>query len=53
MVPFAKAFGYHRKLEPRAMAEEETLMEELANTAEDEIPDDGAVEIDSDNEHRA
>ncbi|KAJ7194136.1 hypothetical protein GGX14DRAFT_586955 [Mycena pura] len=53
MVPFAKAFGYYRKLEPRAMAEEETLMEELANTAEDEIPDDGTVEIDSDDEHRA
>ncbi|KAJ7796691.1 hypothetical protein B0H14DRAFT_2619672 [Mycena olivaceomarginata] len=37
----------------RAMAEEEVLMEELANAMEDDVPDDGAIEIDSDDEDRS
>ncbi|KAJ6628155.1 ribonuclease H-like domain-containing protein [Mycena sp. CBHHK59/15] len=52
-VLFGGAEPRKRKPEPRAMAEEEILMEELANAAEDEILDDGAVEIDSDDEYRA
>ncbi|KAJ6614472.1 hypothetical protein B0H10DRAFT_2221208 [Mycena sp. CBHHK59/15] len=52
-VLFGGAEPRKRKPEPRAMAEEEIFMEELANAAEDEILYDGAVEIDSDDEYRA
>ncbi|KAJ6617270.1 hypothetical protein B0H10DRAFT_2218753 [Mycena sp. CBHHK59/15] len=52
-VLFGGAEPRKHKPELRSMAEEEILMEELANAAEDEILDDGAVEIDSDDEYRA
>ncbi|KAJ7024712.1 hypothetical protein C8F04DRAFT_1269965 [Mycena alexandri] len=42
-----------RKPSAKVMEEEELLMEELANAAEDENPDDGGIEIDSDDEFRA
>ncbi|KAJ7158190.1 ribonuclease H-like domain-containing protein [Mycena crocata] len=42
-----------RKPSARAMEEEERLMEELANAEEDSVPDDGAIEIDSDDEYGA
>ncbi|KAJ7036251.1 hypothetical protein C8F04DRAFT_1181532 [Mycena alexandri] len=42
-----------RKPSAKVMEEEELLMEELANAAEDENPDDGGIEIDWDDEFRA
>ncbi|KAJ7033778.1 hypothetical protein C8F04DRAFT_1183751 [Mycena alexandri] len=42
-----------RKPSAKVMEEEELLMEESANAAEDEISDDGGIEIDSDDEFRA
>ncbi|KAJ6625759.1 hypothetical protein B0H10DRAFT_2430169 [Mycena sp. CBHHK59/15] len=36
---------------PQVMEEEERLMEELANAMEDDVPDDGAIEIGSDKEY--
>ncbi|KAJ7190100.1 ribonuclease H-like domain-containing protein [Mycena pura] len=41
-----------RKPSERVMQEEERLMEEFADAMEDSIPDDGAIEIDSDEEFR-
>ncbi|KAJ6626261.1 hypothetical protein B0H10DRAFT_2185875 [Mycena sp. CBHHK59/15] len=41
-----------RKPSPRVMEEEEMLMQQLAEDAEDEVPDDGAIEIDSDKEYQ-
>ncbi|KAJ7494917.1 ribonuclease H-like domain-containing protein [Mycena latifolia] len=41
-----------RKPSARVIEEEERLMEEMANFMEDEVPDDGGVEIDSDEEYR-
>ncbi|KAJ6607551.1 hypothetical protein B0H10DRAFT_1956165 [Mycena sp. CBHHK59/15] len=42
-----------RKLSTKVMEEEERLMEELADELEDQEPDEGAIEIDSDDEYRA
>ncbi|KAJ6498527.1 ribonuclease H-like domain-containing protein [Mycena vitilis] len=42
-----------RKPSQRVMEEEEELMQALAEAAEDEVPDDGAIEIDSDDEYTA
>ncbi|KAJ6623316.1 ribonuclease H-like domain-containing protein [Mycena sp. CBHHK59/15] len=42
-----------RRPSKRAMEEEEQLMEALANAEEDDVPDDGAIEIDSDEEYTA
>ncbi|KAK6981174.1 DUF659 domain-containing protein, partial [Favolaschia claudopus] len=39
-----------RRIPDKVREEEERLMEELADAAEDEIPDDGAIEIGSDEE---
>ncbi|KAJ6607227.1 ribonuclease H-like domain-containing protein [Mycena sp. CBHHK59/15] len=52
-VLFGEAMPRKRKLSARLMEEEEILMEQLADAAEDDFPDDGAIEIDSDNEFRA
>ncbi|KAJ6601670.1 hypothetical protein B0H10DRAFT_2230375 [Mycena sp. CBHHK59/15] len=41
-----------RKPSTRVMREEEILMEVLADVAEDDNPDDGAIEIDSEDEYR-
>jgi hypothetical protein len=41
-----------RELSARVMEEEEILMQELADKEEDACPDDGAIEIDSDEEHQ-
>ncbi|KAJ7628019.1 hypothetical protein DFH06DRAFT_1338844 [Mycena polygramma] len=40
-----------RKPSQRVMEEEEELTQALAEAAEDEVPDDGAIEIDSDDEY--
>ncbi|KAJ6627096.1 hypothetical protein B0H10DRAFT_2429452 [Mycena sp. CBHHK59/15] len=40
-----------RKPSARAMEEEEILMEALADEIEDTFPDDGAIEVDSDEEY--
>ncbi|KAJ6599537.1 hypothetical protein B0H10DRAFT_1959059 [Mycena sp. CBHHK59/15] len=40
-----------RKLSAQVMEEEESLMEALANAAKGDIPDDGAIEVDSDKEY--
>ncbi|KAJ7676328.1 hypothetical protein B0H14DRAFT_2656244 [Mycena olivaceomarginata] len=50
---FAAEKPRKRKPSKRAMEEEEQLMEALANAEEDDVPDDGAIEIDSDEEYRA
>ncbi|KAJ7210827.1 hypothetical protein GGX14DRAFT_394452 [Mycena pura] len=42
-----------RKAAQRVMEAEEILMQQLAEEEEDCIPDDGAIEIDSDEEYRA
>lgn len=42
-----------RKPSAKAMEEEEVLMQALAELEEDEFPDDGAIEIDSEDEFRA
>ncbi|KAJ6620892.1 hypothetical protein B0H10DRAFT_2432631 [Mycena sp. CBHHK59/15] len=42
-----------RRPSKRVMEEEEQLMEALANAEEDDVPDDGAIEIDSDEEYTA
>ncbi|KAJ7750500.1 hypothetical protein B0H14DRAFT_3513413 [Mycena olivaceomarginata] len=42
-----------RKQSARAMAEEEVSMEELENAMKDDVPDDSAIEIDSDDEDRS
>ncbi|KAJ6616534.1 hypothetical protein B0H10DRAFT_2390650 [Mycena sp. CBHHK59/15] len=52
-VLFGEAMPRKRKLSARVMEEEEILMEQLADAAEDDFPDDGAIEIDSDDEFRA
>ncbi|KAJ6607735.1 hypothetical protein B0H10DRAFT_2227544 [Mycena sp. CBHHK59/15] len=39
-----------RKLAARAMEQEELLMQALAEAEENGVPDDGAIEIDSDDE---
>ncbi|KAJ6590909.1 hypothetical protein B0H10DRAFT_1960893 [Mycena sp. CBHHK59/15] len=41
-----------RRLSARVMEEEERLMEALANPAEDDVPDNGAIEVDSDKEYQ-
>jgi hypothetical protein len=41
-----------RKPSAQVMQEEEMLMQKLAEEAEDAIPDDGGIEIDSDDEYR-
>ncbi|KAJ7864016.1 ribonuclease H-like domain-containing protein [Mycena leptocephala] len=50
---FGEAKPRKRKPSVRVMEEEEILMEQLADAAEDEVPDDGGIEIDSDDEFRA
>jgi len=40
-----------RKPSAQAMTEEEELMQELAEAEEDDIPDNGGIEIDSDEEY--
>ncbi|KAJ6539904.1 ribonuclease H-like domain-containing protein [Mycena sp. CBHHK59/15] len=40
-----------RRPSKRVMEEEEQLMEALANAEEDDVPDDGAIEIDSNEEY--
>ncbi|KAJ7670124.1 ribonuclease H-like domain-containing protein [Mycena polygramma] len=40
-----------RKPTARAMEEEEILMQAFADAAEDDVPDDGAIEIDSEDEY--
>ncbi|KAJ6607529.1 hypothetical protein B0H10DRAFT_2439527 [Mycena sp. CBHHK59/15] len=40
-----------RRPSKRVMEEEEQLMEALANAEEDDVPDDGPIEIDSDEEY--
>ncbi|KAJ7025497.1 hypothetical protein C8F04DRAFT_1191390 [Mycena alexandri] len=52
-VLFGGAESRTRKPSAKVMEEEELFREELANAAEDEIPDDGSIEIDSDDEFRA
>ncbi|KAJ6610634.1 ribonuclease H-like domain-containing protein [Mycena sp. CBHHK59/15] len=42
-----------RKPSARVLEEEERLMQELADELEDRVPDDGAIEIDSDHEFHA
>ncbi|KAJ6626142.1 hypothetical protein B0H10DRAFT_1941988 [Mycena sp. CBHHK59/15] len=42
-----------RKPSAQAMEEEEELMQAFADAAEDEVPDDGAIEIDSEDEYQA
>ncbi|KAJ7463541.1 ribonuclease H-like domain-containing protein [Mycena latifolia] len=41
-----------RKPSTRVIEEEERLMEEMASFMEDQVPDDGGIEIDSDEEYR-
>ncbi|KAJ7199964.1 ribonuclease H-like domain-containing protein, partial [Mycena pura] len=50
---FSQATPRKRTVSVRVMEEEEVLMQQLADAAEDEIPDDGGIEIDSDDEFRA
>ncbi|KAJ6576288.1 ribonuclease H-like domain-containing protein [Mycena sp. CBHHK59/15] len=42
-----------RKPSARVIQEEELLMQALAEELEDDVPDDGAIEIDSEDEYRA